>query len=257
MKLLENKRAIVTGGSQGIGFGIAKAFVQGGADILLIARDNKKLDRAVTELSGYGPEVKFLSADLSEVDGISDIAEKIMKDWRKIDILVNNVGTARFTPFSDVDAEELRWLIDLNVVAPYRLTQQLLPALKGNGSNIINISSFFSHRMIPGRPSTAYSLTKGAIDSFTLSLAAELGPHGIRVNAIAPGTVNTPLVREGMERLPEEIRTKAMEMFQTIYPLRRIGEPDDLGGIAVLLASDQASWITGSIVAVDGGLTTN
>ncbi len=122
---------------------------------------------------------------------------------------------------------------------------------------MINISSYFSHRMLPGRPSTAYSLTKGAIDAFTKALAYEAGPHGVRVNAISPGTVNTPLVQANIDRLTEEGKTKFKEMIKTIYPLGRIGEPDDVSGAAVFLASDQARWMTGTIMAVDGGLTTN
>ena len=111
--------------------------------------------------------------------------------------------------------------------------------------------------MLPGRPSTAYSLTKGAIDAFTKALAYEAGPQGIRVNAIAPGTVNTPLVQANIDRLTEEGKTKFAEMIKTIYPLGRIGEPDDVSGAAVFLASDQARWITGTTLTVDGGLTTN
>jgi NAD(P)-dependent dehydrogenase (short-subunit alcohol dehydrogenase family) len=111
--------------------------------------------------------------------------------------------------------------------------------------------------MLPGRPSTAYSLSKGAIDAFTKSLAYEAGPRGVRVNAIAPGTVNTALVQAVIARLTEEGKAKFSEMVKTIYPLGRIGEPDDVSGAAVFLASDEARWITGTILAVDGGLTTN
>jgi NAD(P)-dependent dehydrogenase (short-subunit alcohol dehydrogenase family) len=111
--------------------------------------------------------------------------------------------------------------------------------------------------MLPGRPSTAYSLRKGAIDSFTQSLASEAGPRGVRVNTIAPGTVNTALVQAIIERLTEEGKAKFAEMIKTMYPLGRIGEPDDVAGAAVFLASDEARWITGTILAVDGGLTTH
>lgn len=111
--------------------------------------------------------------------------------------------------------------------------------------------------MLPGRQSTAYSLTKGAVNSFTKSLAHEVGSMGIRVNAIAPGTVNTPLVESNIEKLSENGKAKFYDMIETIYPLGRIGEPSDISGAAVFLASDQARWITGSILAVDGGLTTN
>ena len=255
MKLLSNRRTVITGGSDGIGFGIAKAFVANDADVLLIARDRKKLERAAAELSSYGRKIEWLSADLSDISSIDKLARKITGIYPEIDILVNNAGFARFTPFDKVEMDELDAHINLNIKAPFVLTRQLLPALEKRKGNIINISSYFSHKMSPARPSTAYSLTKGALDSLTKSLACELGRKGIRVNAIAPGTVNTELVRSNLKRLSQDM-DKFSEMIKMIYPLGRIGEPDDIGGIAAFLASDQAKWITGAIMNVDGGLTT-
>jgi len=256
MKSLKNHQAVITGGSDGIGLGIAKAFVENGADVLLVARNIKKLEKVSSELSQYGQKVNCISADLSDIHSIEIVANKILEIYPAIDILVNNAGIARFSQFNEVEMVELDAHINLNIKVPFILTQKLLSALKDKKGNVINISSFFSHRMLPGRPSTAYSLTKGALDSFTKSLAYELGPSGIRVNAIAPGTVNTPLVQANIERLSDEDRAKFPDMIKTIYPLGRIGEPEDLGGIAVFLASDQAKWITGAIMNVDGGLTT-
>jgi len=159
--------------------------------------------------------------------------------------------------FAEMNEATLDLHLNLNVKAPYLLTQQLISALIARKGVVINISSYFSHRMLPGRPSTTYSLSKGAIDAFTKSLAYEMGPQGVRVNAIAPGTVNTSLVRGTLDRLTEEGKTKFAEIVKMIYPLGHIGEPDDVSGAAVFLASDQARWITGAILAVDGGLTTN
>lgn len=256
MKLLSGKKAVITGGSEGIGFGIAKAFARTGADLLLIARDAEKLGKASAELISYGVNVKTLSADLSDPSAFEKISGQILSEWNEIDILVNNAGIARFNVFSEVSESEFDLQLNLNVKAPYLLTQRLLPALERAKGCIINISSYFARRMLPGRPSTVYSLTKGAINSFTKALAYELGTKGVRVNAIAPGTVNTPLVQKNISRLSEEERAGFQEAIKTIYPLGRIGEPDDLGGIAVYLASDEAKWVTGSIMNVDGGLTT-
>ncbi|GBE06911.1 MAG TPA: SDR family oxidoreductase [Gammaproteobacteria bacterium] len=255
--MLSNKRAVITGGSAGIGFGIANAFAQNGASIFLVARDERKLEKSASTLSSLGVDVKFLSADLSDSQAVNKTAEDILNIWPGIDVLVNNAGIARFSPFIETNEADLDLHLNLNVKAPYILTQLLFGALADRKGAVINISSYFSHRMLPGRPSTAYSLTKGAIDAFTKALAFEAGPHGIRVNAIAPGTVNTPLVQANVNRLTEEGKTKFAEMIKTIYPLGRIGEPDDVSGAAVFLASDQARWITGAILAVDGGLTTN
>ncbi len=147
--------------------------------------------------------------------------------------------------------------LNLNVKAPYLLSQVLLDDLIAAQGNIINVSSYFARRMLPDRPSTAYSLTKGALESFTKALAFELGPQGVRVNAIAPGTVDTPQVAINMERLDESAKERFRSMIRTIYPLQRIGHIDDIGNMAAFLASDLAKWITGAVFAVDGGLTTN
>lgn len=255
--MLTNKRTVITGASDGIGLGIAKAFAQNGASVLLVARDEVKLREAAAILMPFGVEIKLLSADLSDSLVVKKTAENILNIWPEVDVLVNNAGIARFNPFVETDEADLDSHLGLNVKAPYILTQRLFGALAARKGAVINISSYFSHRMLPGRPSTAYSLTKGAIDAFTKALAYEAGPQGIRVNAIAPGTVNTPLVQANIDRLTADGKTKFAEMIKTIYPLGRIGEPDDVSGAAVFLASDQARWITGSILAVDGGLTTN
>jgi NAD(P)-dependent dehydrogenase (short-subunit alcohol dehydrogenase family) len=255
--VLSNKRAVITGGSDGIGFGIANAFAQNSASIFLVARDERKLEQSALALSSLGVDVKFLSADLSSSQAVKKTAEDVLNVWPEIDVLVNNAGIARFSRFIETNEADLDLHLNLNVKAPYILSQELFGALAARKGSVINISSYFSHRMLPGRPSTVYSLTKGAIDAFTKALAYEAGPHGVRVNAIAPGTVNTPLVQTNIDRLTEEGKTKFGEMIKTIYPLGRIGEPDDVSGAAVFLASDQARWITGAILAVDGGLTTN
>jgi NAD(P)-dependent dehydrogenase (short-subunit alcohol dehydrogenase family) len=255
--MLSHKRTVITGGSEGIGLGIAKAFAKHGASVLLVARDEAKLRAAAATLSPFGVEAKVLSVDLSDMLAIRKTAEDILSIWPEIDVLVNNAGTARFTPFTATTETDLDWLLNLNVKAPYFLTQHLFGALEARKGAVINISSYFSHRMLPGRPSTAYSLSKGAIDSFTKSLAYEVGPRGVRVNAIAPGAVNTALVQAIIDRLTEEGQAKFADMIKTIYPLGRIGEPDDVSGAAVFLASAEACWITGTILAVDGGLTTN
>jgi len=192
--MLSHKRTVITGGSEGIGLGIAKAFAKNGASVVLVARDKEKLRAAAATLSPFGVEVKVVSADLSDRLAVRKTAEDILRSWPDIDVLVNNAGTARFTPFTATTETDLDLLLNLNVKAPYLLTQHLFGALEARKGVVINISSYFSHRMLPGRPSTAYSLSKGAIDAFTKSLASEAGPRGVRVNAIAPGTVNTPLV---------------------------------------------------------------
>lgn len=257
MRLI-NRTAVVTGGSDGIGLAIASAFVRNGADVLIIGRREERLEEARALLESTGSRrVHCIAADLSDPPAIDRAASVILDAFPQIDVLVNNAGAASFAPFETVGAHELDALIALNVKAPYLLSQRLVAALEPRRGSIINLSSYFSHRMIPGRPSTAYSLTKGAVDSFTRALACELGPRGVRVNAIAPGTVDTQLVRSALERMQPDARRRFEESIPAIYPLGHIGKPEDIAAMAVHLASDDARWVTGAVFNVDGGLTTN
>jgi NAD(P)-dependent dehydrogenase (short-subunit alcohol dehydrogenase family) len=257
MEKLTGKTAIVTGGSDGIGFGIANAFAKAGANLVLIGRDKEKLAQRADALEQCSINVRTITADLSNSGLIDSIAEQLRKESIWIDILVNNAGFGRFISFADTDAAALDYHLNLNVKAPYLLTQALLNDLIRSQGNVINISSYFARRMLPDRPSTAYSLTKGALESFTKALAFELGPKGVRVNAIAPGTVDTPQVAINMRRLDDSAKDRFHGMIQSIYPLQKIGDISDVGNMAAFLASNQAKWITGGVFPVDGGLTTN
>lgn len=255
--MLKNKYTVITGGSDGIGFAIAEAFAKNGAKIILIARNHEKLQQAKQRLSVYNTEIHTLEADLSVSSEIESVTHDILELFPEIDILVNNAGIGRFISFPEMNESVLDMHINLNIKAPYLITQHLFQSLSQRKGNVINISSYFSHRMLSGRDTTAYSLTKGALDSFTKALAFEAGPVGIRVNAIAPGSIKTPQLQHNLKQLSVEKQTQFNEMVQTIYPLRKIGEANDIAEMALYLASDKAKWITGSIFSVDGGLTTN
>ena len=248
---LHNKRALVTGGSDGIGLAIAEAFSREGADVLIVGRDTKKLDTAREQLGGT---IETLSADLATSAGIAAVVENVKKSVRPLDILVNNAGVAFLVPFETVSEAQFQQSFALNVTAVFFLTQALLPHLAA-GASVINISSYFANKMIPKRPSSLYSLSKGAVNSLTKSLAFELGPRGIRVNAIAPGTVDTAMRRSTVDYLPAEAKAELTAYVERSYPLGRIGRPDDLAGITVYLASDEAAWTSGGVFAIDGGYT--
>ena len=258
MEILENKNAVITGGSDGIGLGIAKAFAQNGANLLLIGKDPNKLQKAKEELlSEFTVLVNTLAADLSATEKIPEISQAILRVFPSVDVLINNAGLGKFVPFDQVESSLYDMHFNLNVKAPYFLTQNLLPALVESKGNVINISSYFAHRMLPNRATTVYSATKGALNSFTKALAFEVGHLGVRVNAIAPGSISTPQFNRNLQALTREKQAAFETMVKEIYPLQHIGTPQDIAQAAVFLASDNASWITGTILAVDGGLTTN
>ena len=251
---LSGKFAIVTGGSDGIGLRIAEAFARNGADLCIVARDAKKLAAAKAKLEAAGAKVTVIVADLTAPDAVETVSSQIEALKRPIDILVNNAGTSTFVPYLEATRTQYDYSVNLNVTVPFFLTQKLAPSMP-KGASIINISSYFVHKMLPGRPSSIYSLTKGALSSLTKAQAFELAAKGIRVNAIAPGTVDTDLRRRTIAAMPEAAQQAMGELVKRIYPLGRIGKIDDMGGIAVFLASDESEWTTGAIFAIDGGLT--
>lgn len=257
MASFSSKTALITGGSGGIGFSIATAFAEEGANLVIVGRDENKLSQKQDLLKQYDIHVLPIALDICSRTAIPRILELVREHGLKIDILVNNAGIARFEPISEMTENMMDYHVDLNVKAPYLLTRAFLDDLTELRGNVVNISSYFATRMLPDRPSAAYSMTKGALESFTKALAYELGPAGVRVNAIAPGTVDTPQVRANLNRLDPEARDRFHSMIRSIYPLQTIGEPSDIAHMAVFLASDKAKWITGGIFPVDGGLTTN
>jgi len=255
--MASGKRVVITGGSDGIGLAIAVAFAATGAETIIIARNSEKLALAEERIRDVGGLAKTIAADLGTDAGIEQASNAVLAIWPEVDVLVNNAGIARFESVENTDAALLDLHLNLKIRAPFLLTRALFEALKARHGSVINISSFFARRMFPARPSSAYSASKGAIESFTKELAYEAGPAGIRVNAIAPGTVRTPLMEGNLGSMPEDARARLIGMVKTVYPLGRLGVPEEIAGAAVFLASEQARWITGAILPVDGGLTTN
>jgi len=253
---LQDKRTLVTGGSDGIGLATAEAFLREGADVLIVGRDAGKLEAARQKLAALGQagSVETVSADLATSLGVAAVVEQVKASGRPLDVLVNNAGVAYLVPFDSVSEAQFQHSFALNVTAAFFLTQGLLQHF-GAGASVINISSYFANKMIPKRPSSLYSLSKGALNSLTKSLAFELGPRGIRVNAIAPGTVDTAMRRKTVDNLPAEAKAELKAYVERSYPLGRIGRPDDLAGMAVYLACDEAAWTSGGIFAIDGGYT--
>lgn len=247
MKELNEQTVLVTGGTQGIGLAISQAFSEKGARVITVGRHRPE-----------GPvAAHHVEADLATQQGCHEVARYIQDVAGGLDVLVNNAGIARFTALEVTDDELLEAQLALNLLAPYRLVRDLLSPLRENGGCVINISSYFARRMLSDRPSSAYSMTKGGLDALTYSLAFELGPEGIRVNGIAPGTVDTPLFRQNLSALSETARNAFEQAVPRLYPLGRLGQPEDVAAVACFLASTQAGWMTGAVIPVDGGLTTH
>ncbi|HLH56332.1 MAG TPA: glucose 1-dehydrogenase [Verrucomicrobiae bacterium] len=244
---LAGKTAIVTGASKGIGAAIAKKLAAEGAAVVVNYSSSKAGAEAVTkEIASMGGKAIAVKANLSKPKEIEHLFAKANKAFGRVDILVNNAGIYEFLPLEKVTENHFHNQFNLNVLGLLLASQAAARQLNGTGGSIINISSIVSTLAVP--ESAVYSGTKGAVDAITRSLASELGPRGIRVNAIRPGMVET----EGARAIgiTESDLRKHVES-QT--PLGRIGQPQDIAGAAVFLASDESAWITGETLVVSGG----
>ena len=247
-KKLEGKVAVVTGASKGIGASIAQQLAAEGAAVVVnYASSREGADRVVSEVTKVGGKAIAVQADLSKQDDVVRLFAEAKKEYGRLDILVNNAGVYQFAPIEEVNAEHFHWHFNVNVLGLLLATKEAVALFPAECGSVINISSVAATFGIPG--SSVYSATKGAVDSITRVLAKELGPRKIRVNSINPGMVET----EGTHTIGvigSEMQTQVVS--QT--PLGRIGQPEDISGAAVFLASSDSSWITGETFYISGGL---
>ena len=246
---LKDKVAIITGGSRGIGYATAERFLQEGAKVILTASSKANAEKAVAQLKERYPQatVAGISPNLADFASVQETFREVTEKYGCVDILVNNAGVSESTPFLDYTEELFDKVMDLNVKGVYNATRAAAECMASRGSGVIlNTSSMVS---ISGQPSGfAYPASKFAVNGLTVSLARELGPKGIRVNAVAPGITETDM----MKAVPKEV---IEPMIQRI-PLRRIGKPEDIANAFVFLASEEASYITGVVLSVDGMMRT-
>ena len=243
--MLKNKVAIITGGTRGIGIATVKKFLDNGAKVVVLGSRQETVDRALAKLKEENPsyEVVGFWPDLSKFEEVEETFEKVKERFGSIDILVNNAGISARARLLDYPVDEFEKIMDLNVKAVFNCSKAAVKYMKEQGGGcILNTSSMVS---ICGQPSgVAYPTSKSAVNGLTWSLARELGPFNIRVNAVAPGVTRTDMVAA----LPERMIAPLVASI----PLRRIGEPDDIANAFLFLASDMASYVTGEILSVDG-----
>jgi 3-oxoacyl-[acyl-carrier protein] reductase len=245
MTKLSGKTALVTGASRGIGRASALALARSGAQVLVhFSSGAKEAEAVVTDIRGAGGRADAVAADLAAPDGAHKLAKQVRDIvGDRLDILVANAGISKSATIEDTTVEDFDKLFAVNVRAPFFLVQQLLPILR-EGSSIILLSSLAAHASVGTLP--AYGATKGAVDTLVKHFASALGPRGIRVNAIAPGVVETDM--------SNFTKTDAGRDFTLgMQALKRLAQPDDIAGAVAFLASDDARWITGETLRVDGG----
>jgi NAD(P)-dependent dehydrogenase (short-subunit alcohol dehydrogenase family) len=238
---LDGKIALITGGSEGIGYGIAEAFLQAGAHIAIMGRSPNKLQAAKEKL---GQNVLTISADITRVELCPVTLSAVLEGFGKLDVLVNNVGTGIFKPLSQSSMDDYDDIFNTNVRGLFALTQAAIPELRKTRGNIINISSVSGMRAMPEY--SVYSASKAAVNMLTQLWAKELAPE-VRVNSISPGAIYTPLNEkygENKEAILQEIGERHL--------MKKIGQPDDIGRAALYLATE--NWVTGINLVVDGGL---
>ncbi|MBR1217830.1 glucose 1-dehydrogenase [Bradyrhizobium sp. U87765 SZCCT0131] len=242
---LIGKIALVTGGTRGLGAATARRLVEDGAHVVIVGRDEAAARKLISSVDA-GRRLMFIKADVGDVDAAADTTRRVVEQFGGIDILVNSAGGSKLMPFLDTDAATLETMLSVNLKGTFFFAQAVARTMvnRGRGGIIINISSISGQRGSTLR--AAYGMAKSAIIQLTRVMAVELAPHGIRVNAIAPGPIET---RAATER---HLPTTRSAYLRTI-PMRRYGTPEEVAATAMFLVSDAASYVTGHILNVDGG----
>jgi len=242
--MLEGRVSIVTGGARGIGKAIAMELADAGSDIVIFDVLDEGVDTA-REIEKKGRKAGFYKVDITALDAVNSVVEKVLEEFGRIDILVNNAGITRDTLLMRMEESDFDLVVKVNLKGTFNCTKAVLkPMMKARWGRIINISSIIGLMGNVGQAN--YAASKAGIIGFTKSVAKELGKRNITVNAVAPGFIRTPMT----ERLSDEVK----EGYFKLIPLGRFGEPEDVAKVVRFLASDDAGYITGQVIQVDGGL---
>lgn len=244
---LKDQVALVTGGSRGIGRGIVKAFAAEGAKVAFIYRGSQAAAESLAhEVQAGGGVSKAYQCDVTDAGAVQKVVEAVEKDLGPVNVLVNNAGIIKDDLFVRMEPSDWNAVLQTNLGGTYNFCKAVAYSMmKARKGRIINVSSIAAEHANPGQ--TNYAASKGAINSFTRALAVELASRGVTVNAIAPGFIETDM--------SEAVRNKAGDLIKKMIPMRRLGQPDDIAKAAVFLASADASYLTGQVLTVDGGLS--
>lgn len=252
MSKLQGKIALVTGAASGIGLGIAQRFVKEGAQVVITDIDVKK---GIQEAAALGPAVRFHELDVATESGWQAVLSKVKEEFSVLDILVNNAGVTLMGSIEDVSVEDFDKTMAINLRGPFLGSKYFIPLMKNRDASIINIASVSSFKPLPEL--VAYNASKAAVALMTKSIALHCGRSGsgIRVNSINPGVILTDMLEKVMQQV--EDGDALMESYRQMHPIGFIGDPGDIAGMAVFLASDEGRFITGAAFTVDGGLGIN
>ena len=247
---LEDKVALITGGSLGLGQATAYLFAKEGAKVIITGRTEQTLKDAVEEGKKQGVDIEYLVADVSKEEDCKKTVDHVIDKYGKIDILFNNAGVLYTSHTHEIATEIWDKTFDINVKGTFFMSKYAIPHMleKGYGV-IINNSSILGLKAVPGL--AAYNATKGAVTQLTRSMALEYSARGIRVNAICPGTIETPMVDGLLNQMPD--RDAAEELFKSFHPIGRLGKADEIAHAVLFLCDDNVQFMTGSMLSVDGG----
>ena len=243
--MLENKVAIITGGSRGIGKAIASRFAKEGASIALVALHSETLENAKSEIEPDCPALMSFQGDIASVEFCAKVSKETLKQFQRIDILVNCAGMITRTPVQDLDVEEWQRVLDVNLNGSFYMTREVLPAMiESSSGKIINVTSQMSRIPHPSA-SPSYEVSKSGLGALTRHLALHLADKGICVNSIAPGSIDTDL--------PKSMSDEARNRLKQAIPVGRLGEPEEVAELALFLASSKSDYITGATMSINGG----
>jgi 3-oxoacyl-[acyl-carrier protein] reductase len=249
--MIKGKVAIVTGAGGGVGKAISKRLSSEGCKVIMLGRDRTKLQKAASEI-GNKKNTMTVIADITKEAEVLSAIDQTINSFDKIDILVNNAGIINDpTPFHEMSEDQWDDLIKTNLFGMFRMTKAVIPVMMKDveGGSIINISSVLGIRSIPRVPLSVYAVTKAGVIMFTRSIAVEYGQYKIRCNCVAPSTIRSSIIEPYLQD------EGAKKLLESTFPLRVIGEPEDISGAVAYLCSDDSKWITGTVMMVDGGLS--